>query len=84
VVGMWRPSDRMRAAWRRKSPAILPEIFRRSPRFSPGHGLHLAHQCLTGWCPWVSSGRCAMPLVTVYECLTFFFSIAVLLYLWIP
>jgi hypothetical protein len=26
--------------------------------------------------------RCAMPLVTVPECLTFFVSVAVLLYLW--
>ena len=27
--------------------------------------------------------RCSMQLVTVEECLTFFFSIAIILYLWI-
>jgi hypothetical protein len=27
--------------------------------------------------------RCSMQLVTVQDCLTFFFSVAVILYLWI-
>jgi hypothetical protein len=65
-------------AIRRESSEILHDISTWSPSIPGVQGVDLSHR----WMMEQEAGRCPMQAVTLQECVTFFSSIAVILYLW--